>query len=85
MCDVLLPPGVNPTAVTFIYHIISIQGPKGFFTYCIAYCSLYLALRVSVAICTHPQLAKPQRIVMCVFDFGILVPWSGYCLEITKV
>jgi hypothetical protein len=23
MCDVLLPPGVNPTAVKYIYHIIS--------------------------------------------------------------
>jgi hypothetical protein len=22
MCDVLLPPGVNPTAVKYIYHII---------------------------------------------------------------
>jgi hypothetical protein len=25
MCDVLLPPGVNPTAVKYIYHIISNQ------------------------------------------------------------
>jgi hypothetical protein len=24
MCDVLLPPGVNPTAVKYIYHIIII-------------------------------------------------------------
>jgi hypothetical protein len=23
MCDVLLPPGVNPTAVKYIYHIMS--------------------------------------------------------------
>jgi hypothetical protein len=28
MCDVLLPPGVNPTAVKYIYHIISNSGAK---------------------------------------------------------
>jgi hypothetical protein len=27
MCDVLLPPGVNPTAVIYIYHIISKPFP----------------------------------------------------------
>jgi hypothetical protein len=26
MCDVLLPPGVNPTAVKYIYHIINRQN-----------------------------------------------------------
>jgi hypothetical protein len=29
MCDVLLPPGVNPTAVKYIYHIIIFPWGKG--------------------------------------------------------
>jgi hypothetical protein len=29
MCDVLLPPGVNPTAVKYIYHILPNMGRRG--------------------------------------------------------
>jgi hypothetical protein len=32
MCDVLLPPGVNPTAVKYIYHINNKPGGKFIFS-----------------------------------------------------
>jgi hypothetical protein len=49
-----------------LYNICSIQVPKGFITYFIAYSNLYLALGFSVAFFTHNQLAKPQRTAISV-------------------
>jgi hypothetical protein len=48
---------------------------------CILYSSLFLALHVSGAICTHPQEHKLQLTAIGVCNgFGILVHWSRYWL-----
>jgi hypothetical protein len=48
---------------------------------CILYSSLFLALHVSGAICTHPQEHKLQRTAIGVCNgFGMLIHWSRYWL-----
>jgi hypothetical protein len=49
----------------------------------ILYSSLFLALRVSSAICTHPQEHKLQRTVIGVRNgFRMLIHWSRYWLKV---
>jgi hypothetical protein len=48
---------------------------------CILYSSIFLALYVSGAICTHPQEHKLQRTAIGVCNgFGMLIHWSRYWL-----
>jgi hypothetical protein len=48
---------------------------------CILYSSLFLALHVSGAFCTHPQEHKLQRTAIGVCNgFGMLIHWSRYWL-----
>jgi hypothetical protein len=48
----------------------------------ILYFSLFFALHVSGAICTHPQEHKLQRTAIGVCSgFGVLIRWSRYWLE----
>jgi hypothetical protein len=48
---------------------------------CILYSSLFLALHVSGAICTHPQEHKLQHTAIGVCNgFSMLIPWSTYWL-----
>jgi hypothetical protein len=44
MCDVLLPPGVNPTVVKYIYHIKLVVSHSFFFTIGKQVTMLFLAL-----------------------------------------
>jgi hypothetical protein len=47
----------------------------------IFYSSLFLALHVSGAICTHPQEHKLQLRAICVCNgYGILIHWNRYWL-----
>jgi hypothetical protein len=50
-------------------------------TICILYSSIFFALHVSGAICTHPQEHKLQStaIDLC-NDYGMLILWSRYWL-----
>jgi hypothetical protein len=49
---------------------------------CILYSSIFFALHVSGAICTHPQEHKLQRTAIDVYNgFGMLIHWSRYWLR----
>jgi hypothetical protein len=48
---------------------------------CILYSSIFLAVHVSGAICTHPQEHKLQRTAIDVCNgYGMLIHWSRYWL-----
>jgi hypothetical protein len=59
-------------------HVCSIQGPTRCTFLCILYSSLFLAVHVSGAVCTHPQ--EHNCSVQRVYGFGMLVYWSSYWL-----
>jgi hypothetical protein len=59
--------------------ICSIQGQTRCTFLGILYSSLFLALHVSCAICTHPQEHKCS-VQPCVYGFSMLVHWSRYWL-----